>query len=209
MSAMQRLKQINNLVIYKSSDEFNSDTFLVTLQRDNKKQVLYKAPTLPAAERFCNCHTEYMNRKPNTFLQSGDIVVLKSGNKLGKIVEDYEDKTILRFLPERYGRYSTKELQAVTLKDVRHATPEERIIYLKKEFPWGRILKVHTVGDYIIFEYESRSDGDGILYHTYINYREVNESYHSLDAALAACIAYKYTNSSAAATYFMKMLEVR
>ena len=79
-------------------------------------------------------------------------------------------------------------------------------------FPWGRIVAVHTIGDYEIIEYLARkSDGctltteltDTHMFH--VNGQSCD--FPSLDYALIGAIAMKYNGNDTHATYYAcKML---
>ena len=87
------------------------------------------------------------------------------------------------------------------------------------EFTWGYLLAIHEIGEYSIIEFHPwKVEGNRILvgdmdqtkkeYHGYLNGEDISESFESLDAALAGCIAYKYEGANHRADfYFMKMLE--
>lgn len=77
------------------------------------------------------------------------------------------------------------------------------------EFPWGKIIHIYYVGhEYTIVEYHPR----GILsvpieYHGYINDKDTNRSWDSLDAAIVGCIARKHEGPNHRAdVYFMRMI---
>jgi hypothetical protein len=74
-------------------------------------------------------------------------------------------------------------------------------------FPWGRIERTHRVGPYAIVEairerpYGNESDEEFKLeqsfdrtrsFHTYVDGRSTNHSYHSLDHALVACVTWRH-----------------
>ncbi len=95
---------------------------------------------------------------------------------------------------------------------------------LKKgqKFTWGKVIKIHEIGEYAIVEFiETPDEPDKVDE----NYKPVisffayvpatmttgendHTGYDSMDAALAACIAFKYEGyGHRADRYFMKMLE--
>lgn len=135
-------------------------------------------------------------------MKSGDIVIYRG--KVGTIVTDFENREILRFLPCNYGTYSTSRLKAITEDDVREATHEEKLDLIEREYHWGRVVKIHCVGDYQIVE---ATKDQKIHYHGYINYEDTNTSYYSLDSALVGCIGRKHEGGNGkAAMYFCKMI---
>ena len=87
------------------------------------------------------------------------------------------------------------------------------------KYPWGRIVRIHYVGEYQIIESKPwKRDGCTVLsnqvdefadheFHPYLNETDAHESYESLDAALAGIIAYKHEGCNHRANrYFMKMI---
>lgn len=137
-------------------------------------------------------------------MKSGDIVIYR--DEVGTIVTDFENRKVLRFLPCNYGTYSTSRLKAITEDDVREATHEEKLDLIEREYHWGRVLKIHCVGEYQIVEANSDQE---IHYHGYINYKDTNTSYHSLDSALVGCIGRKHEGENGkAAMYFCKMIGI-
>jgi hypothetical protein len=87
-----------------------------------------------------------------------------------------------------------------------------------KEFVWGPIDAVHTVGEYAIVQYrEDQSNHSAsqpwawnrhgrTVYHPYLNGRDTNHSYASLDSALVGVIAIKREGyNGQAAEYFDRM----
>ena len=83
-------------------------------------------------------------------MKSGDIVIYK--DEVGTVVTDYDNRDILRFLPCNYGRYYSSELDVITENDVREATHEEKLDLIKREYHWGKVIKIHCVGEYQIVE---------------------------------------------------------
>lgn len=138
-------------------------------------------------------------------MQSGDIVIYK--DEVGTVVTDYDNRKVLRFLPCNYGMYSTSILKAITENDVREATHEEKLALIRREYHYGKVVKIHCVGEYQIVE---AIKGDGkIHYHGYISYKDTNASYSSLDSALVGCIGRKYEGENGkAAMYFYKMIGI-
>ena len=137
-------------------------------------------------------------------MKNGDIVIYK--DEIGTVVTDFDNKNILRFLPCNYGAYSTSRLKVINENDVREATHEEKLDLIKKEYHWGRVLKIHCVGEYQIVE---ATKDEKVHSHGYINYKDTNISYCSLDSALVGCIGYKYEGSNGkAAFYYNKMVGI-
>lgn len=137
-------------------------------------------------------------------MKSGDIVIYK--NEVGTVVADYYNREVMRFLPCNYGIYSTSVLNAITEDDIRQATHEEKLDLIEREYHWGEVIKIHCVGEYQIVE---AIEDNKIHWHGYINYKDTNISYSSLDSALIGCIGYKYEGGNGkAAMYFYRMVGV-
>lgn len=125
----------------------------------------------------------------------------------GQIGEILKDENNFRFLPVSQRSYRMSELDTVTMSEVDEASEEDKITFLKETFVWGKILKVHTIGEYQIIEYINRLDNER-KFAGYIDYDDVCRSYSSLDAALAGVIAIKYEGLNGKAdSYFMTILE--
>ena len=138
-------------------------------------------------------------------MKSGDIVIYK--NEVGTVVTDYDNREVMRFLPCNYGIYSTSRLKAITEDDIREATHEEKLDLIEREYHWGKVLEIHCIGEYQIVE---AMKGNKTHWHGYINYKDANISYSSLDSALIGCIGYKYEGGNGkAAMYFYKMVGVK
>ena len=70
-----------------------------------------------------------------------------------------------------------------------------------REFTWGQLIGVMQIGPYHVAEYypwiyvNGRSkhtpDFDKLMFHPYVEEKDTNHSYPSLDAALAGAIAYR------------------
>jgi len=139
--------------------------------------------------------------------------IVKSGNQLGQLVKG-ENQDLL-FHPAGYGRYSYSELVTATEENIEETSHDEKVEYLKQDFNWGEIIKVHTVGEYVIFEYINGYDlkhekVKNICFHAFINYRNISRSYNSLDSCLVGTIAYKFDGAnSQAAGYFEKMIGMK
>lgn len=136
-------------------------------------------------------------------LKCGDIVVYKE--QIGIVVKSGE---LLKFKECNSGCCSYSSLDSISEREIRRATEEEKIEYIKREFSWGKIRKVHCIGEYQIIEY-MRTMENRICYHGYINYRDTNVGYYSLDSALIGCIGMKYEGGNGkAAMYFEKMIGI-
>ncbi len=135
-------------------------------------------------------------------MKRGDIVIYKS--EVGTVVTDYDNREVMRFLPCNYGTYSTSRLKAIAEDDIREATHEEKLDLIEREYHWGEVVKIHCVGEYQIIE---AIKDQKIHYHGYINYKDTNTSYYSLDSALVGCIGRKHEGGNGkAAMYFCKMI---
>lgn len=135
-------------------------------------------------------------------MKSGDIVIYRG--EVGTVVTDYDNREVMRFLPCNYGTYSTSRLKAITEDDVREATHDEKIDLIEREYHWGEVVKIHCVGEYQIVE---AIKDQKMHYHGYINYKDTNTSYYSLDSALVGCIGRKHEGGNGkAAMYFCKMI---
>jgi hypothetical protein len=86
-------------------------------------------------------------------------------------------------------------------------------------FTWGRLVKVHRIGDYQVVEFNpeksEREPGeypyeDTTEYHPYVAGVDTMWSFGSMDAALVGAIAYKNEGAnSRAAQYFCKMVGIK
>ena len=86
---------------------------------------------------------------------------------------------------------------------------------LRKKFPWGFVIEDVEIGPYIVRSYHPRKDIDGgtmsdndvskIHYHGYIDGKDCNESWLTLDDALAGMIVRRNVgvNCSQINTHFM------
>lgn len=138
-------------------------------------------------------------------MKSGDIVIYK--NEVGTVVTDYDNREVMRFLPCNYGIYSTSRLKAITEDDIREATHEEKLDLIEREYHWGKVLEIHCIGEYQIVE---AIEDNEIHWHGYINYKDTNTSYYSLDSALVGCIGRKHEGGNGkAAMYFCKMIGMK
>lgn len=139
-------------------------------------------------------------------MKYGDIVVYN--DMIGKVVEDRETKTF-RFLPCGHGSCYFSTLDIITEENIREATHEEKIELISKEYTWGDVVNVHCIGEYQIVEAIGKRDEE-VQWHGYINYRDTNTSYSSLDSALVGCIGIKYEGGNGkAAMYFCRMVDMK
>lgn len=137
-------------------------------------------------------------------MEYGDIVIYKK--QVGTVVKSENE---FKFLPCNYGRCYFSDLDTITDEDVREADHIEKLGLIEKEFAWGVIKDIHSIGDYQIVEYIDQKDKN-ICYHGYVDYKDTNESYSSLDSALVGCIGYKYEGRNGrAAMYFEKMIGLK
>lgn len=135
-------------------------------------------------------------------MKYGDIVVFN--NEIGKVVETCGKTGEYRFLPCDYGTYYSEDLNLISDGVIREATHEEKITLLSKEYHWGHVIAVHCIGEYQIIEYVKAGE---MLWHGYINYKDTNCSYSSLDSALIGCITRKHEGANGHAhEYFCKMV---
>lgn len=140
-------------------------------------------------------------------MKYGDIVVYN--NEIGKVVTAMGDKDVFRFLPCNRGTCSFSGLDVITEENTREATHEEKIELITKEYSWGNVVKIHCIGEYQIVEAIGKTDGE-TQWHGYINYRDTNTSYSSLDSALVGCIGIKYEGGNGrAAMYFCRMIDMK
>lgn len=108
------------------------------------------------------------------------------------------------------GRKTGKDAFYVDPNDL---SEEERIQAIKGAFVWGKVVKVHTVGEYQIAEYISKSsvkdpEAGETEFHGYIGWSDEHVSFYSLDEALVGLVARKYEGcNSRAADYFFRMLD--
>jgi len=88
-----------------------------------------------------------------------------------------------------------------------------------KDFPWGKIVKIHEIGEYMILEYHPRITvgcvvtndlTDATEFHPYINGKDTNTSYKSLDHAMVGAIAIKHEGGNTRAdVYFCRMIGIK
>ena len=133
-------------------------------------------------------------------------IVVREDGLLGKVLTD--SSKVEYFYPANYGRYTYDELEKLEEINFREANFEEKIEYLKKSFPWGEIIKIHTVGEYQIIEYKEKGEDGEIYFHVYIDFMDKNESYETLDKALTGVIIKKYEGpNSQLNSYLWRMMD--
>ena len=138
-------------------------------------------------------------------MKYGDIVKFKG--ELGEVVVE-NDK--FYFHPVNYGCYSCSNLTEIIDSDLDPITEGEKVCFLELEFSWGSVVKTHCIGDYQILEHRNKFlYKDKTSFHAYINFKDTNCSYSSLDEALIGAIAQNNleVNEARYATRFiLKML---
>ncbi len=100
---------------------------------------------------------------------------------------------------------------------------DERTTELKRlksgaNFTWGRLIKIHEIGEYSIVEFypwitenstvwSGTPDTTKKEFTTYVMGKDCGRGFLSLDAAIVGCIAYKHDGINTRADYyFMKMI---
>lgn len=133
-------------------------------------------------------------------------IVVREDGVLGCVLTDsYNEKY---FYPANYGRYTYDELEKLEEISFREANFEEKIEYIKKSFSWGKIIKVHVVGEYQIIEYKEKGEDESIWFHPYINFVDKFEAYETLDEALTGVIIKKYEGpNSQLNSYLWRMMK--
>jgi hypothetical protein len=93
---------------------------------------------------------------------------------------------------------------------------EEKIV---KNFPWGPVVETHSIGEYFIVEYHPqifkgchgtrKHEETKTSFHPYINSKDTNNCFVSLDMALIGCICLKHDGiNTRAPDYIYLMLEM-
>lgn len=129
-----------------------------------------------------------------------ELRVIASRNILGTVVSN---SGVEYLLPANYGRYSYDELERLDEIEYREATFEEKIEYIRRDFTWGRIIDIHTVGDYQIIEYIPKRNKEERCFHPYIGFNDTNTSYETLDKALTGVIFEKYEGHMNQLNYYV------
>lgn len=135
--------------------------------------------------------------------KAGDIVVQKCGimRLVGDIVSSYGD---LYFRNAHFKTYDRKMLVKLSDCEIKKATMEEKVIFIRCQFSWGDIVNIHLIDDYQIIEaiYHGKKS-----YHPYVNFKDTHCSYESLEEAIVGAISYKYDGcNSKADFYFWRMV---
>jgi hypothetical protein len=78
-------------------------------------------------------------------------------------------------------------------------------------YTWGKVVKVHEVGEYNIVEYKDLDNG-ATKFHGYIKRdgetQDTNQAFQTLDEALINCITVKYQGwNSQAGYYFFRSIQ--
>ena len=134
----------------------------------------------------------------------GDIVVMKCGimRIVGDIVSSYGE---LYFRAAHFKTYNRKMLTKLSDCEIKKATIEEKVVFIRCQFSWGDIINVHLIEDYQIIEAIYHGE---IRYHPYVNFKDMHCSYESLEKAIVGAISYKYDGpNSKADVYFWKMID--
>jgi hypothetical protein len=128
--------------------------------------------------------------------------IVRYKGQLGTVVSDYNNREIKKFLPINYGSYYSDRLDTINTDFLEEASFDEKIEFIEKSFSWGKVIKVHVIGEYQIIEYETKINKD-INFHPYINFCDIGHSYYTLDEALIGVIAYKYDGANSQAFYYV------
>jgi len=84
---------------------------------------------------------------------------------------------------------------------------------LSKPYVWGKIKKIHEIGEYVIVEYSEPNyrnveNNESIVFHPFINGKDTNRGYDTLDGAIVGVIARKHDGiNTKADRYFMKAIK--
>lgn len=81
---------------------------------------------------------------------------------------------------------------------------------LNLSVPWGKIRKVHQIAEYSIVEFtwkHSIDPTESLCFSCYVNDENCQQSFSTMDEALAFCIAYKHDGiNTRASTYFIRAI---
>jgi len=92
---------------------------------------------------------------------------------------------------------------------------------LKEGYTWGKVIQIHSVGEYDIVEAHpwqrqggsiliGRPDYTTVSFHGWVKGRDTAHCWGSLDEALAGCIAYKHEGANHRAdVYFIRAISAR
>jgi len=123
---------------------------------------------------------------------------------LGKVVTD-EGK--FYFNPANGGHYSCSRLEEITDETAIPATFQEKIRYIREDFPWGNIIEIHHIGEYQIIEHMDKGE---VRFCPYINFSSCNSSHSSIDTALIGAItknSIEANEARYATTFILRMLQ--
>jgi len=85
---------------------------------------------------------------------------------------------------------------------------DKKLKDLENQFTWGKVIKIHTIKNFQIVEYEEEENN--ILYSVHIDFENKHISYTDLESALIFAIAYNksenHNTSRYATEFFIKML---
>jgi hypothetical protein len=127
--------------------------------------------------------------------------IVRYKGQLGTTISDYNNSEIKKFLPMNYGRYYSQDLETIDENFLIETSFDEKLEFVEKVFPWGKVTKIHIVGEYQIIEY-IRNSGER-LFSPYINFNTISISYQTLDEALIGVISYKYDGANSQASFFI------
>lgn len=73
-----------------------------------------------------------------------------------------------------------------------------------KKFVWGNVTKQHTIGEWLIVEYQDKNNNSETMFHPYYQGKDTGCSYATLDEALIGAISRKYDGlNTRADRYFL------
>lgn len=127
-----------------------------------------------------------------------------------KMIKEYKGRVGI-YYPDSHKFITAGRTEAqrdvfdVTL-DEHEVSDDVKLRFIKEDFCWGKILAVHTIGDYQIIESKAKDAAD-ISFHCFINYEELNRSTDSLEKALLTCIAAE-TKNIQAVPFICRMLQM-
>jgi hypothetical protein len=79
-------------------------------------------------------------------------------------------------------------------------------------YTWGKLIKIHEIGDYAIVEalwYDRTNKVSEVKYHSYVNKKCTGHAFSSLDEALIYAISYKYDGlNTKADLYFCRSVGI-
>lgn len=107
------------------------------------------------------------------------------------------------------GNYSTQQLPVI--EHTEEISSEEKITLLRNLFVWGIVEEIYVLKkdyEYVIFEYKDSKDET--LFHTFLNFKDMNRGYLNFDSAMLGLLEHKYQgNDSRAAEYCERILEMK